>query len=263
MVYEDFVVPRFEGRLRRRKLPPHIGPTIALVARQRRFLRAAYALADQALSLEAEALLRSLFDFLVCQEWLALDPEHNLALLVKYDQAWKASWQREIKEIIPQIEQTARARLSDAQRKEVAQYEAALPGVLEDVERAIGDRPSQLPSIRERARATELDFLYLVTYKSASHLSHSSIYAIDALSEMTESGVRVTAVPPPHREPRGIYVRGGLLLREALDHAGRQWARLRIDAVERIGSRLEEIQRRRLDESVPGWSDSLRLPEES
>ena len=79
------------------------------------------------------------------------------------------------------------------------------------------------------------------------------MYAIDAVSEMTPKGLRVTATPPPHRRPRDVYVKGALLLREALDHAGRQWPRLHLDAVDEMATQLLEIQRRRLEANVPGW----------
>ena len=73
-VYEDFVIPSFEGRLRqRRRFPPHRRAIIGLVGRQRRFLRATYTLADSDQVLEAVGPLRSMLEFLVCQRWLALD----------------------------------------------------------------------------------------------------------------------------------------------------------------------------------------------
>src|SRR5262245_43562682 len=84
-VYEGLLVPRYSGLLRRRSTPPHAGPTAAFVARQRRFLTAAYLLADSGHDLESETLLRAIFEFLVCQEWVALDPKRNLALLVQDD----------------------------------------------------------------------------------------------------------------------------------------------------------------------------------
>ena len=39
-IYEGFVIPNFEGRLRRRPFPPHRRAIIGLVGRQRRFLPA-------------------------------------------------------------------------------------------------------------------------------------------------------------------------------------------------------------------------------
>ena len=127
------------------------------------------------------------------------------------------------------------------------------------VDRAIGDPQEKLPNIRERARLTGLDYLYVVSYRSASHLSHASIYAIDALSELSEAGVRVTADPPPHRNPRGIYIRGALLLREALRHAAKQWRQLRVKELDAIGSQLAKIQARQLDKTVPGWREDFGL----
>jgi hypothetical protein len=71
--YEGLVIPSFEGRLRRRPFPPHRRAIIGLVGRQRRFLRAAYTLADAGQMLEAVGPLRSMLEFLICQRWLAYD----------------------------------------------------------------------------------------------------------------------------------------------------------------------------------------------
>jgi hypothetical protein len=79
-IYEGFMIPSFEGRLRRRRFPPHRRAIIGLVARQRRFLRAAYTLADAGQVLEAVGPLRSMLEFLIYQCWLAHDPDRNWKL---------------------------------------------------------------------------------------------------------------------------------------------------------------------------------------
>src|SRR5215470_11242837 len=76
-IYEGFVIPSFEGDLR---FPPHLRAIIGLAGRQRRFLRAAYTLADTGQVLEAVGPLRSMLEFLVRQLWLAHDPDRNWAL---------------------------------------------------------------------------------------------------------------------------------------------------------------------------------------
>src|SRR5262249_10736189 len=150
-------------------------------------------------------------------------------------------------------EEDARSRLAPERRDAVERYEAALPAVRANVAREIGvTGPKQLPKLHDRAKAAGLEFLYLTRYRSGSHLSHPSIYAIDALSEEVSGGLRICPSPPPEREPRGVYVRGATLLHEALTHAGRQWPVLQIDAVDEIGTRLLDLQRRRLDRIMPG-----------
>jgi hypothetical protein len=52
--YEDVVIPGSEGRRRLRRFPSHRQAIIGLVARERRFLRAAYALADAGLVFGSE-----------------------------------------------------------------------------------------------------------------------------------------------------------------------------------------------------------------
>ena len=54
---------------------------------------------------------------------------------------------------------------------------------------------------------------------------------------------------------RGVYLKGAILLHEALTHPGRQWRALEIDAAHEIGARLFDIQKRRLDRTVPGWHE--------
>jgi hypothetical protein len=67
-IYEGFVIPSFERHLLGRRLfPPHRRAIIGLAGRQRRFLRAAYTLADAGLVLEAVGPLRSMLEFLICQ----------------------------------------------------------------------------------------------------------------------------------------------------------------------------------------------------
>lgn len=255
-LYEGLLVRRYSGLLLRRATPLHAGPTAGFVARQRRFLAAAYLLADSAHSLEAETLLRGIFEFLVCQEWVALDPKRNLALLVQDDQRWKTRWVRGVEGMIPGFEKDARSRLTPDRRDAMERYEAALPTVLANVANEIGDaEPTELPKLYDRAKAAGLEFLYRTSYRNGSHLSHPSIYAIDALSVEAQKGLRICASPPLEREPQGVYVRGAILLHEALTHAGKQWGALQIDAVDEIGAQLFDIQKRRLDCTVPGWRE--------
>jgi hypothetical protein len=74
MVYERGVV-RYEAG--------HETLAIAgLVARQRRFLRAAYLLADHDQRLEAGIMLRAMLEFLIRQRWLTLNPGLHYTLWV-------------------------------------------------------------------------------------------------------------------------------------------------------------------------------------
>jgi hypothetical protein len=91
-IYEGFVIPSFEGRLRRRRFPPHRCAIIGLVARQRRFLRADYTLADAGQVLEAVGPLRSMLEFLICQRWLAHDPDGNWKVWMTDDNAARNLW---------------------------------------------------------------------------------------------------------------------------------------------------------------------------
>src|SRR5258707_8950760 len=102
-IYEDFVIPSYVGVFRRRRFPPHRRAIIGLVGRQRRFLRAAYTLADAGQILEAIGPLRAMFEFLVCQRWLARDPDRNWKIWMTDDHAARDLWRDRLKQQSPPL----------------------------------------------------------------------------------------------------------------------------------------------------------------
>ncbi len=117
-IYEDFMIPRFEGRLRPRPFPPYRRAIIGLVGRQRRFLRAAYTLADDGQVLEAVGPLRSMLEFLIRQRWLAHDPDRNWKLWMADDHAARDLWRERLRHHAPALHDAAVEALTPAQRKE-------------------------------------------------------------------------------------------------------------------------------------------------
>jgi hypothetical protein len=117
-IYEGFVIPSFDCRLRRRPFPPHRRAIIGLVGRQRRFLRAAYTLADAEQVLEAVGPLRSMLEFLVCQRWLAHDPDLNWKLWMAQDHAARDLWREKLRQNASTLHDAAVESLTPEQRKE-------------------------------------------------------------------------------------------------------------------------------------------------
>lgn len=150
-IYEGFVIPRCEGFLRRRPFPPHRRAIIGLVGRQRRFFRAAYTLADADLTLEAIGPLRSMFEYLVCQRWLALDPDRNWKLWMDEDHRARDLWRERLRQHAPALHDAAAAALTTAQREEAEVIRAVRAQVADDLgtrqpedRRGIEQRPAQV-----------------------------------------------------------------------------------------------------------------------
>ena len=147
-IYEDFVIPSFEGRLRRRRFPPHRRAIIGLVGRQRRFLRAAYTLADTGQVLEAVGLLRSMLEFLVCQRWLAHDPDLNWKLWMAQDHAARDLWREKLRQHAPTLHDAAVESLTPEQREE---GEAVAAGRERLAAELGGQRPDDRRNLEQQA----------------------------------------------------------------------------------------------------------------
>lgn len=162
-VYENFVIPSKVGRLRRRPFPPHRRAIIGLVGRQRRFLRAVYTLADAGFGLEATALLRSMFEFLVRQLWLAQDPDRNWKLWMQDDHYQRDLWRQRLREHAPTLHDAAVAALRPDQLKEAADVQAVRARIDTD----LGGR-QRVPSLEQMAKEVGLSFLYDGVYRFES-----------------------------------------------------------------------------------------------
>src|SRR5262249_4334082 len=142
-VYDGFVIPRHEGRLRRRPFPPHRRAIIGLVGRQRRFLRAAYALADDGQQLEALGPVRSMFEFLVCQRSRARARDRNWMVWMDQDHAARDLWRKRLGQHSPALYAAAEASLTPEQRAERDAVAAGRARVTSELgERRADDRTS-------------------------------------------------------------------------------------------------------------------------
>lgn len=252
-IYEDFVIPRRVGFLRRRPFPPHRRAMIGLVGRQRRFLRAAYTLADAGLVLEAIGPLRSMFEFLVCQLWLARDPERNWRLWMEEDHAARDLWRERLRQHAPALHDAAVASLTREQREEAEVIAAVRAQVAEELG---GRRPEDRQSIEQRAAQMGLGFLYDGLYRyESSAATHATLLAVDLLLEKVPSGLVLRSEPTTQFVPLPVYLHAAQLLYAALDSAGEHAAALRLAELPALGSDLLTLTEERASARLPNWQD--------
>jgi hypothetical protein len=192
-IYEGFVIPSSEGRLRRRRFPPHRRAIIGLVGRQRRFLRSAYTLADAGQVLEAIGPLRSMFEFLICQHWLAHDPDRNWKLWMERDHAARDLWRERLRQHALALHAAASASLTPEQRQEGELVAATRQRVAAE----LGDRDrNDRQNLEQRATQVGLGFAYDLLYRyESSAAMHPIMFAVDLLLEKHRNGSCFGASP--------------------------------------------------------------------
>src|SRR5260370_31737863 len=197
-IYEGFVIPSFEGRLRLRPFPPHRRAIIGLVGRQRRFLRAAYTLADTEQVLEAVGPLRSMLEFLVCQRWLAHDPDLNWKLWMAKDHAARDLWREKLRQNEPTLHDAAVESLTPEQRKEGEEVAAGRMRLAAE----LGDRRPVRRSLEQQAAQVGLSFLYDVLYRYESSAGpHPTMSSVDLLLEKHQKGLVLRGEPTAQFPP--------------------------------------------------------------
>lgn len=252
-IYEDFVIPSSEGLLRRRRFPPHRRAIIGLVGRQRRFLRAAYTLADAGQALEAVGPLRSMLEFLVCQRWLAHDPDRNWQIWMADDHTARDLWRERLRQRAPALHDAVAAALTSEQRKEARAVSAGRAQLAAEM----GDRrPDDRRSLEQRAAQVGLSFVYDVLYRYASNAAtHPTLLAVDLLLEKHPRGLLLRGEPTAQFAPLPVYLYGAMLLYEALKGSGELTHRLRLPELPSLGSDLYKLAEERT--SARMWQELL------
>lgn len=253
--YENFVIPTYEGRFRRRPFPPHRRAIIGLVGRQRRFLRAAYTLADAGQPLEAIGPLRAMFEFLVCQRWLAHDPQRNWQLWMAEDHASRDLWRDRLRQHAPALHAAAAAALTEDQREEAEAVAAARRQLAAE----LGDRrPGDRHSLEQRAAEVGLSFLYDGLYRyESSAATHPTMLAVDLFLNKHPKGLVLCAEPTAQFTPLPVYLDGAVLLYESLKGSGDLTPALRSREISSIGRELYALAEERISERLPNWSELL------
>lgn len=234
----------------RRVVAPEAGPAtlaiVGLVARQRRFLRAAYLLADADQRLEAAILLRAMLEFLIRQFWLQTNPELNHVLWAIDDLRARLRIDRELREQAAADHEEALEVMQSEMR---GQYERSLQEMrdqLEALRLRLGlEQAPSYPNLREQAEAVGLGFSYTLAYRFDSlSAAHPSAMAVEQLLEQHPEGVRVRPDPPPERGYADPYGVGAFILRDALSHAAEQIPELQLEGFDEVAAHLEQARPR-------------------
>jgi hypothetical protein len=250
-IYDDFLIPRREGRLRRRRVPPHRSAIIGLAGRQRRFLRAAYTLADTGQVLEAIGPLRSMFEFLVYQRWLAHDPDRNWKLWMQHDHAARDRLRDQLRQHAPALHDAAVASLTLEQRGEAQVIAAARTQVAAE----LGDRqPGDRRKLEQRAAQVGLAPLYDSLYRYGSSVAvHPTLLAVDLLFERHPKGLLLHGGPTAQLGTPPVYLYGAHLLYEALNESGKHSPALRLSELPSLGRELRVLAERHANARLPNW----------
>jgi hypothetical protein len=253
-IYEGFLIPRTEGRFRRRPLPPYRRYIIGLVGRQRRFLSATYTLADAELRLEAIGPLRSMLEFLVTERWIAHDPDRNWKLWMQQDHAARDVVRERFGQHAPALNDAAVAALTPAQRHEGEEIAA----VREQLKAELGDRqPEDRHRLEQRADQVGLSFLYDGIYRYASAMTHPTVLAIDVLSERRPRGLLLRGEPTAQFAPLSPYLYGALLLYEALKDGAELAPALDLSELPDLGRDIYALVEERTTARIPNWRELL------
>lgn len=258
--YEGYVIPTFAGHLwRRRRFPPHQRAIIGLVGRQRRFLRAVYALADAGLVLEAIGPLRSMLEFLVRQRWLAQDPDLNWKLWMADDHAVRDLWRKQLREHVPALYDAAVASLTPEQLKEGEEITVVRAQLAADLgNRWPGDKRGR--NLEQQAAQVGLSGLYDVLYRYESNAGpHPSMFAVDLLLEKDPrgKGLVLRGEPTAQFTALPVYLHGAFLLHEALKDNGELTDALRLPELPSLGRDIYALVKERASAQVPNWQDLL------
>jgi hypothetical protein len=255
-IYEGFVIPSWEGHLRRRRrFPPHRRAIIGLAGRQRRFLRAAYTLADAGQVLEAVGLLRSMLEFLICQRWLAHDPDRNWKLWMTDDHAARDLWRERLRKHAPALHDAAVESLTPEQRKEGKAVAAGRRRLAAE----LGDRqPDDRRSLEQRAAQVGLSMLYDGLYRYESSAGpHPTMLAVDLLLEKHPKGLVLRGEPTAQFAAPPVYLHGAWLLYEALKGSGELTPALSLPQLPTLGRDLYALLEERADTQQPNWREFL------
>jgi hypothetical protein len=255
-IYEGFVIPTFEGRLwRRQPFPPCRRAIIGLVGRQRRFLRAAYTLADAGMVLEAVGPLRSMLEFLITQRWLAHDPDRNWKLWMADDHKARDYWRKMLRQHAPALHAAAVEALTPEQRKE---GEAVAAGRMQLAAELGNRQPDDRSSLEQRAAQVGLSFIYDGLYRYESNAAtHPSMLATELLMERHPKGLLLRSEPTAQFVAPPVYLHGAWLLYEALKGSGELTPALNLRELPSLGRDLYALVVEQTNMRLPNWRELL------
>lgn len=232
----------------RAEAEPQVLTLIGLVARQRRLLRAIYALADADMHLEAGILARTMLEYLIVLRWLRVNPRLHHAMWVKHDLEARLRIDREIREVAAAAQAEPPAALAAESRDF---YENALRQARHQVEKervALGlEKAPRYPTLKEQATAAGLAMAYARLYRIESQSgAHPMVMAID---ELLEEGDGALVLSEPRSNPRS-YGTAAIALMESLQLAKRLLPELSLDGLDEVSDEICALVRPHVDESL-------------
>jgi len=122
-----------------------------------------------------------MFEFLVCQRWLAREPDRNWKLWMREDYAARDRMRNRLRERASALYAAADASLSAEQHEEAA----VIADVRTRVAAELGDRqPEDRSGQEQKAALVGLGFVYDVLYRYGSSVAvHPTLLAVDLLYE--------------------------------------------------------------------------------
>lgn len=210
-----------------------------LVARQRRFVRAAHRLLDAGDRLEAQVLIRSQIEFLIVQKWLQLDPDLHFPMWFIKDARSRIALHDHVVRTdgIAVIEEDVLARYRNARQNKTAELDAIC------AQRGIPI--PRYPTLEQQARAVELETVYALAYRFDSQsAAHPQALAIEQLLEPVPEGIIIRGEPPVDRRYADGYAVTAICLHDALASAAAHYDDLAIHELAQIAEQIRGLRNR-------------------
>jgi hypothetical protein len=195
-----------------------------------------------------------MLEFLVCQRWLALDPDRNWKIWMGDDHAARDLWRERARKHAPALHDAAMEALTPEQRKEGEAIATARIRLTAE----LGDQRPRVPSLEQRAAQVGLSFLYDGLYRYESSAGpHPTMMSVDLLLEKHRKGLVLRGEPTAMFVAPPVYQHGAFLLYEALKGSGELTPALDLPELPSLGSDIYALVVERMNTQVPNWRELL------
>jgi hypothetical protein len=207
--------------------------------------------------LEAVGPLRSMLEFLIRLRWLAHEPDLNWKLWMSDDHAARDVWRKKARDHTPALHDAAVAALTPEQREEEEEIAAIRAQLAAELGKQWpGDRRQR--NVEQMAAQVGLSVLYDSLYRYESNAAvHPSMLATDLLFETRPRGLLLCGEPTAQFVAPPVYLRGALLLHEALKDSGELTPALFLRDLAPIGRDIYALLQKQMIERLPNWRELL------